>query len=102
LFFTERAERKKGVISAFLSDTFIKKYIRPLIPVKILVKLTVGTESAQGPGVSLRIFDLPVPGRSGGHKRVDQFGGCLGDFVDRPLERLFIRCRRLCESADLQ
>src|SRR5262249_52275618 len=46
-------------------------------------------------------LDLAILGRGRGHERSEQPGGCLGDFLDRALERVLIRLRRLRESADL-
>src|SRR5438067_78729 len=52
-------------------------------------------------GAALRRLDLPILRRSGRHQLVEQLRRRRGDRLDRPLERLLVRARRLVEAADL-
>jgi hypothetical protein len=38
-------------------------------------------------------LQFAIPGRSSGHERAEQFGGCLRDFVDRTIKGLFVHSR---------
>ena len=52
-------------------------------------------------GVGLSGLELTIPGRSAGHQRVEQGGGRLGDFIDRPIERGLVGSGRSGKSTNL-